>query len=81
MQDLGEIIHVRGNRSINPPSEHDPCTRIRHGCRRQMRRSRARRIVYQLDIIRHHDVGQHEFQLARSKETSWAIIPSVKACS
>ena len=81
MQGPAHVLYVQGTCSVNPPPEHDLRTRIRYQCRRKVKRSRTRRIVRQLYIIRHHDVGQHRFQHARSKETSRAILQSVKACS
>ena len=77
MEESMHVIHVRGTRSVDPLSEHDLCTWIRNQCRREMQRPRIRRIVRELDIIRHHDVGQHRFQHAHGKETSWASIHSV----
>ena len=64
--------HAERYQSINPPSEHNLCTGIRHVRRPKMQRSRMRRIVLQLDIILHHNVSQHRFQLGGSKETSRA---------
>ena len=70
-------MHVQGTRSVDPPPKHDLCTRISNQCRPDMQRSRRCRSVCQRDIIRHHNVGQHGFQQACSKETSRANIQSV----
>ena len=78
MQESAHIMHVEGTRSIDPPSEHDLCTRIGYQRRPKMQGSGTRRIVRQFDIIRHDDVSQHGFQVVCSKEPSRAnIIQSV----
>lgn len=57
---------------MNPVPKDDLCTVI--GCNESTNvpARRVRRIVFQFHVVCHHDVGQHEFQLACSEETSGA---------
>ena len=60
------------SRSVNSVSKHHLRTGIGHDERANMPARRVRRVVLQFHVVCHDDMGQHEFQFARSEETSRA---------
>ena len=61
------------NRSVNPPSKQDFCTRVRQDRSTKVQTSRARRAVLQLDIVCRNDMREHGFHPVCSEETSRTI--------
>ena len=68
-----DVTGAQKNRSVDPPSEQDFCTRIGRDQSTKVHTSRARRAVLQLDIVCRNDMRKHGFHLVCSEETSRAI--------
>lgn len=71
-----QSMHTQENHLVSSPPEHDLGIRIGRHRGPDRERPRSRRVLFQLDVIRHHHMSQHGFQLSRSKETSRANASS-----